>query len=133
MLAHWLLLNRRSIDSTRPYFDAAVESGKNRAFVRGFQIAALRNRNDAEADTELIRVANAMRQQHDTPDAASARVLYQAFRLRYTRTPVDVDARTIGVSVADQLATFKWLTTLTDGSDSGDANARVIAALERSR
>jgi len=58
--------------------------------------------------------------------------LYQVFQFRYTRTRVDVDPRTIGVSVADQLATFRWLMTLTDGSGSGDANVRVIAALERS-
>jgi hypothetical protein len=102
-------------------------------FVRRFQIAALRNRNDTEADTELIRVANAMRRDNETPDATSARALYQVFRSRYTRSRVEVDPKSIGVSVDDQLATFKWLAPMAGDDDSGDANARVIATLEQIR
>src|SRR4030095_9674786 len=71
MLAHWLSWNRRPLDDARPYFDAAVASGKERPLVRRLQFAALRNHSSNEADTEVLRIANSMRQQNETPDNAS--------------------------------------------------------------
>jgi hypothetical protein len=61
MLAHWLIWQRQPLTAARPYFDAALAAGKDRPMVRTLQLAALRNRNDDAADTELVRVVNSMR------------------------------------------------------------------------
>src|SRR5439155_19403169 len=73
MLAHWLVWQGEPLDAARPYFDAAIASGHERPLVRTFQLAALRNRNDTAADTELIRVVTGMRQQNEVLDQRSAR------------------------------------------------------------
>jgi Tfp pilus assembly protein PilF len=131
MFAHWLLWNREPVDTARPYFEAALASGKERAFVRRFQIAALSNRSDLAADFELIRVSNAMRQQNETPDSGSVRVLYRNYRSMYGQNLMDVEPSRVGVPPADQLATFGWLTSMPGASDGGEIDARVIAALKK--
>jgi hypothetical protein len=128
MLGHLMLGTGASLDSTRPYFDAAVASGKERALVRRFQIAALRNRNGDAADAELLRVATAMREQHEMPELTDARMLYAVYRMRYAqrRSP---DPRAVGVSPDDQRATFTWLTHMPGVSDRPEVDEQIIAAL----
>lgn len=130
MFAHWLLWNRQPVDAARPYFDAALASGKERAFVRRFEIAALSNRSDLAADVELIRVSDAMRRQNETPEPPSVRVLYRTYRSMYGQNLVDIDPRSIGVSPADQLTTFGWLAGMPGVSSGGEIDARVIATLK---
>ena len=130
MLAHWLMWNRGSIENARPYFEAAVASGKERPLVRRLQIAALRNSSSNEGDTELLRIANSMRQQNETPDNASARTIYVVYRTRYaTRSPY-IDPNTTGVTPADQLATLTWLSRFPGGADRDGTDDRIVATLK---
>jgi hypothetical protein len=130
MLAHWLLWNRGSVEDARPYFDAAVASGKERPFVRRMQFAALRNRSTIEGDNEVLRIANSMRQQNETPDSTSVRTIYVTYRTRYaTRSPY-IDPNTIGVTPSDQLATLAWLARLPGGADGDSTDERIVQTLQ---
>jgi Tfp pilus assembly protein PilF len=131
MLGHWLVWQGEPLDAARPYFDAAVANGQERPLVRNFQLAALRNRNDASADTELIRVVNSMRRQSETLDERTARTAYVAYVSRYgprARTP---DAGDIGIPASDLLATFAWLTRMPGVSDRAEINDQVVATLKK--
>jgi hypothetical protein len=129
MLAHWLVWQGEPLSTARPYFDAAIASGKERPFVRTFQLAAVRNRSDDSADAELVRVVNSMRQQNATPDERSARAAYVVFQLRYGPRPRVIDAGAIDVPLPDQLATFTWLVRMTGVSGRAEVNDVVVATL----
>jgi len=129
MLAHWLIWKGEPLSAARPYFEAAIASGKERPFVRTFQLAAVRNRNDDAADAELIRVVNSMRQQNETPDERSARDAYVVFQRRYGARPRSTNADAIDVSIPDQLATFAWLVRMPGVSDRSEVNDVVVATL----
>jgi tetratricopeptide (TPR) repeat protein len=131
MLAHWLLWKRETVDAARPYFEAALATGKERELVRQFQVAALSNRSDLAADIELIRIADAMRRQNETPEPDSVRVFYRTYRFIYGQNLVDVDPRSIGVAPADQLTTFGWLTRMPGVSSGGGIDDRVVAGLTK--
>src|SRR5262249_54266080 len=87
MLAHWLLWQSEPLSAEGRCFAAAIASGKERPFVRTFQLAAVRNRNDDAADAEFIRVVNSMRQQNESLDERSARAAYVVFERRYGPRP----------------------------------------------
>jgi Tfp pilus assembly protein PilF len=128
MLGHWLVWKGEPLSAARPYFDAAVSSGKERPFVRTYQLAAARNRSDDAADAELIRIVNSMRQQNETPDERSARAAYVVFERRYGARPRVPDTA-IDISLSDQLATFTWLARMPGVSGRTEVNDVVAATL----
>lgn len=131
MLAHWLVWKGEPLTAARPYFDAAVGSGKERPFVRTYQLAAVRNRNDDAADAEFIRVVNAMRQQNESLDERSARDAYVVFQRRYGPSRRATDAGAIDVPLPDQLATFNWLARMPGVSGRAEVNDVVVATLNK--
>lgn len=130
MLGHWLVWRGEPLRAARPYFDAAVSSGKERPFVRQYQLAAARNRSDDAGDAELIRVVDSMRQQNETPDDRSARAAYAAFERRYGARPRVTDAA-IDISLPDQLATFTWLARMPGVSGRSEVTDVVVATLNK--
>lgn len=131
MLAHWLIWQRHPLTEARPYFETALAAGKDRQFVRMFQLAAVRNRNDDAGDAELIRVVNSMRQQNEPIDARSARAAYVIYRQRFDANAQPSAAADIGGPIADQLATFVWLTRIPGVSDRPEVDQTVTASLNR--
>ena len=129
MLAHWLMWKGEPLGAARPYFDAAIASGKERPFVRTYQLAAVRNRSDDAGDAEFIRVVNSMRQQNESLDDRSARAAYAVFQQRYGPRPRATDAGAIDVSLPDQLATFTWLARMPGVSGRAEVNDVVVATL----
>jgi Tfp pilus assembly protein PilF len=127
MLAHWLLWNRQPLETARPYLAAAVDSGKARTFVRRLQFAALKNRADSPSDSEMIRVADAMRRGGETLDPASARAACDVFTSRYAAHSGDDDPRHLDVSVDDLLATYAWLARLA----GKEVDQRVVTTLTK--
>jgi hypothetical protein len=130
MLAHWLVWTGQPLTAARPYFDAAVASGKERPFVRTYQLAAARNRSDDAGDAELVRIVNSMRQQNETPDERSGRAAYAVFERRYGARPRVPDAA-IDISLSDQLATFTWLARMPGVSGRTEVNDVVVATLNK--
>ena len=131
MLGHWMIWQRQPLTAARPYFEAALAAGKDRQFVRTFQLAAVRNRNDDDGDAELIRVVNSMRQQNEPIDDRSARAAYVIYRQRFAANAQPSAASDIGIPIADQLATFVWLTRIPGASDRPEVDETVTASLNR--
>src|SRR5689334_6274323 len=129
MLAHWLAWQGQPLSAARPYFDAAIESGKQRPFVRRFQLAAVGNRRDDAADAELVRIVNSMRQQNEPLDERSARAAYLVFQSHYGPRPRTTDATPIDVPLPDQLATFNWLTRMPAVAGRAEVVDLVVARL----
>lgn len=128
LLAHWMLWDGGDVAEARRHFDAALSRGRERPFVRTFQLAALRNRGD-EAEAELIRVAASMRVGNETPDPSSARAVHMAFVRRYGPRPSASPVS--GMSTADLLATYEWVIALPGVSEPDETRATVRAALRR--
>jgi Tfp pilus assembly protein PilF len=131
MLAHWMVWQGEPLTAARPYFDQALATGKERALVRTFQLAALRNRNDDPAEAEMIRVAASMRQQNEPVDDRSARAAYVAFRHRYGPNAPPSDPSVVGISAAEQLATFRWLTQKPGVSERPDVDTAISTTLTK--
>ena len=129
MLAHWLVWKGEPLSAARPYFDAALASGKERPLVRTYQLAAVRNRSDDAGDAEFIRVVNSMRQQNESLDERSARAAYVVFQQRYGPRPRATDAGAIDVPLPDQLVTFTWLARMPGVSGRAEVNDVVVATL----
>jgi hypothetical protein len=110
MLGHWIIWNGGAVPEARPYFDAAVASGRALVFVRDFQLAALSDQGDDE-DFELIRVVNSMRQRHEPLDAETNRYVRWVYGIHVDRGPSAPFGPPLSqiLPVADQLATFEWL------------------------
>ena len=130
MLAHWLMWTGSAPDAARPYFDAALATGKEHELVRTFQLTALRGRNDDDAEPELMRVANSMRQQNETLDARSANAVHAAYVRRYGPNASTTARDTIGVTAADQLATYVWLIGMPEISYRAEVRDYVVAMLK---
>lgn len=130
MYAHWLMWRGGTLEAARPYFDAALAAGKERPLVRTLQLAAIRNRNDNDADTELIRVVDSMRRQNEALDSGSARGAYLVYVRRYgprARAKYETDPR---LPPADLLATYVWITRMPGiYHDDPEVNERVLTTL----
>jgi hypothetical protein len=131
MLGHWMMWRGQPLDAARPYFDAALAAGKQRPLVRTFQLAALRNRNDENADAELIRVADSMRRENEALDDRSARDAYAVYQRRYGANAHAANLPEIDLAPADQLATFQWLTRKPGVSERADTDQAISATLTR--
>ena len=53
MLGHWLLWSSDSVVDANRHFDAALQSGRERPFVRRLQLAGLGNKHDAVTDIQM--------------------------------------------------------------------------------
>lgn len=82
---------------------------KRGALVRTFQLTALRGRNDDDAEPQMMRVANSMRQQNETLDARFASAVHGAYVRRYGPNAPRTAREAVVIPAADQLATFVWL------------------------
>jgi len=130
MLAHWLMWTGSTPDAARPYFDAALATGKEHALVRTFQLTALRGRNDDDAEPEMMRVANSMRQQNETLDARFASAVHAAYVRRYGPNAPRTAREAIEIPAADQLATFVWLIGMPEVSYRAEVREYVLAMLK---
>lgn len=132
MYGHWLMWKDEPLETARPYFDAALATGKERPLVRTLQLAALRNRNDNDADTELIRVVDSIRRQNEALDLAPARSAYLVYVRRYgprARAKYESDP---GLPAADLLATYLWLTRMPGMyKDNPEVNEQVVMTLNQ--
>lgn len=91
------------------HFAAALQSGKERAYVRDLQMRALLNvDHDLEVRLETIRVANQMRLQHESLDAELRRRVLRAYN-DALRTEELMQQLVSVLPPADHLHTFLWL------------------------
>lgn len=107
MLAHRILWQNGSEKDALAHFEKALQSGRDRAFVRRFQIAALINTHDEKKEIQLIRVVDEMRKNGESPDKDNwSRI---ASRVYASMTPATLEQTTRFISAGDHLATYHWL------------------------
>jgi hypothetical protein len=116
MWGHWLIVNGDHLNEARQQFAAAVKSGRERRFVRRFQLAALEWVGQEENQFELIRVCNQMRKD-DEPlsEGDRSRILNETVFLYRDAAPAKL-ARILPAD--EQLATYRWLLRGTDTTQS---------------
>ena len=69
MLGNWLLVNHRSLSEALQHFGAAEMTGKERPFVRRYELGALDGDEEPGARTAVMKIANTMRQNNEPMDA----------------------------------------------------------------
>ena len=108
MWGHYLMAQRGPIAETRQHFDAALASGRERAYVRGLQLAALLYSHETEAVHEALRVASDMRTRGESVEAGVRDRLwsYAYARLLRKTSRAELLAALPG---KDLLETFLWL------------------------
>jgi HEAT repeat protein len=107
MWGHWILSRHGNMEEARQHFFAALQSGRDRPFVRQFQIAALLVPGELDWNLETIRVVNEMRKNGEDLDSDTrARIksyVYDPFRQEV------IDGLRSTLSPSDHLATYTWL------------------------
>ena len=107
MWAHALLLrSSERRDEARVHFDAALKSGRDRAFVRTLQLGALLGNNSLVAET--LQVLDQMRQGGEALEAGRAERIWSSL---YGAAYRESDARRLLAALPpeDGLKTFLWL------------------------
>lgn len=111
--AMWGLLLIRygaHVREAQEHFSAALSSGREREFVRRYQLGALRGLQSDECEMELLRTVNEMRKSGETIDPAtksSVAFLYYATFNR--RTGKFSDEILASVGPVEHLAIVRWL------------------------
>ncbi len=112
MLGHWLLGSGKPLAQAQAHFDAALRSGRERRFVRDYQIAALQNRGDTPSALALLRICNEMRQNGEPLEAgARSRIVSRTY---YGGDREHRDAVETALPPREHLATLRWLVADTD-------------------
>jgi hypothetical protein len=103
----------KPLREAKAHFAAAFASGRERAYVRHLEIAALLWRRDSEAEDELIRVLNDARLAGENlaTDRTSRSDPSRVWDVYYGRviSPHDIESFLASVPPPDHLATFQWL------------------------
>jgi hypothetical protein len=113
MWGHWILWQRGSLAEAQAHFTRALSSGRERAFVRQLQLAALTLYSDAPLQFEAVRVANEMRGNQEPPPTndQERRVWSEYWDIYYDHIANghEKEAFLAALPPADHLATFRWL------------------------
>jgi tetratricopeptide (TPR) repeat protein len=124
LLGHWLLVSGKPVSAAQPYFEAALKTGRERAFVREYQIGALRWNRDQPGTLAVLHVCNDMRQHGELLDLELRQRIVSATYSVPSRELFD--ALEIALPPREHLATFLWLV---EGMDvDGSAYTRFFVA-----
>jgi Tfp pilus assembly protein PilF len=69
MLGNWLLINHRGLAEAMQHFSAAEATGKERPFVRRYELGALYNDEEPGARAAVMKIAHVMQQNKEPLDA----------------------------------------------------------------
>jgi tetratricopeptide (TPR) repeat protein len=135
MWGHWILWQNGDVSRANEHFAEALQSGRERAHVRHMQIRALCNPHRVDAEAELFRVANAMRQGQEAVDRADRRRVFQE-TIEQRLEDISELTQVLGALKPDDAeATYDWLAS---DDATGDAEFRqrrrdfILAAIAES-
>lgn len=117
MWGHWVLFTGNDLDAARQHFNAALKSGRERAYVHSLQLAAVLNQNGNEADEELLRIANEMRAHNDEMAADTRRSVFRRICLSDVRFAQGWVRSSTRIQPQDEIATVQWLNAGVVGDD----------------
>jgi tetratricopeptide (TPR) repeat protein len=119
MLGNWLLQSGQRLAEAKQHFDLAVESGRDRPFVRRLQLGGMIYIDDIRTRIELTRVANEMRKNGEKiSESDRSRIISTNY------SPEMIDdvelAKILAALPPDEAwATYLWLDERADSSDEG--------------
>jgi hypothetical protein len=110
MWAHHIMVQSQPIDDAKKHFEAALASGRERAFVRNFQLAALLYYRGRDGQIEALRVADEMRKRGETVDAGSRERLWtRVYNSELMSRGSQREAFMAALHNAGNPPTFAWL------------------------
>jgi tetratricopeptide (TPR) repeat protein len=110
MWGHWILWQDcEKIEEAKGHFAAALASQRERDYVRSLEMAALLNCHNHQADLEVIRVANAMREERRAPDDGTRDHILSIYYFEFTPKTAATSEFISAVPPAEHVATFHWL------------------------
>jgi hypothetical protein len=110
MWAHHIMVQSQPIADAKQHFQAALASGRERAFVRNFQFAALLYYRGRGGQIEALRVADEMRNSGETIDAVSRERLWsRAYDSELMPRGSQRETFMAALRNAGNPATFAWL------------------------
>lgn len=118
MLGNWMLQNGGSFSKAVRHFDTAVATGKERAFVRRFQIGGLTGFNGPGVRGELMKVANAMRLDNEPLEPNQRHHIFDVCCNATMTEHAELVESLSAVPANDAWQTYLWL----DGSDGGGSS-----------
>ena len=127
MLGNWLLQTKGSLKEATDRFATAVQTGKERPWVRSMQLGGLIYNEVPEARTELVKVVNDMRKNSEELSADNKhRILSFLYDLSPSATS-ELQEALSAVPPADSWSTYQWL----DDLQETDAKAKEWHQLRR--
>jgi len=132
MWGHWILWqNCEKIQEAKGHFAAALASQRERDYVRRLEMLALLNCHNHQANLEVIRVANAMREERGTPDDGTREHILGIYYFEFTPKTAETSEFINAVPPAEHVATFRWLfDSVSSDANSSSSQAYYLAELE---
>ena len=109
MWGHWILWTNGELAPARAHFSAALQSGRERPYVRHLEIAALCNSSKNEAPGELFRVANEMRENREEIEPGDRRRMFDEAIVDRVYHHDELTRVLKGINPEQALATYDWL------------------------
>jgi hypothetical protein len=109
MWGHWTLWNHGGIDEAERHFSSALESGREKGYVRDLQLSALLNCNNDACDEELVRVLNAIRKEQGSIGPEMAHQIFSMYYRQILPSGAGTARFVNAVPPAEHVATFKWV------------------------
>jgi hypothetical protein len=109
-LGHWMLWAGEKPQEARQHFSSALASGRAREYVRGIQLAAVRNRG-SDGDREFLAVVNDMRKNGEKLGSRTRSDVYSiySFACAMRHDASRLAGLLAAVPATEQLATFQAL------------------------
>jgi tetratricopeptide (TPR) repeat protein len=118
MLGNWMLQNGGSFSEAVLHFDTAVATGKERAFVRRFQIGGLTGFNGPGVRGELMKVANAMRLDDEPLQPNQRHHIFDVCCNATMTEHAELVESLSAVPASDAWQTYLWLDSSAGGGSS---------------
>jgi hypothetical protein len=118
MWGHWTLWNGGKLSAASKHFSAALVSSRHRDFVRNMQCAAISECQEDECDEEMMRLANAIRQEHGSVEADIPDKIFFIYQVKVLRSNPASNPFLHVLAPAEQIATFRWLFDSIDFDES---------------
>jgi hypothetical protein len=130
-LGHWETWRHGSLKIARDYFNSALATGREHAWVRGIQLSALRNvLHDADAGVEYLRVVNEMRVNGEEIDGQARNDAFGIYYFAFSGGAAETRRLLDGLEPAEQVVTFKQLFSAPEFARDHPSRDLYLAALQ---
>lgn len=107
-LGHLIVWRRGPAEQASAHFAKALDSGREREFVRRMQLASFRNYSSPGTDAGLLLAVDEMRRNGEPIDESTRRYLFSVYFHAFN-TPEELQALIVAIPPAEQIATMRAL------------------------